>query len=243
MAKPKFDYNGDAFYDEIEQLAKQGQKDSEIAYALGLKFGVDLNPQVFNRMKNGKYENWNEDENAERGERITQSLVRGREFINAIVRGRYLKCALGGVKVKGKTTTKRHMVVDGVMTDDIVVETRETEQETPPNIQALSTWLFHYDMTWREIQRGKKDEEEKGIPFDPKKGISVNKWIEREIEQEAEEQEEDEYWQKHIPFIIRYITTRRISFTLLQEAVRQEKVSLSLSLSKGLLLNTMPKGR
>ena len=48
MAKPKFDYNGDAFYDEIEQLAKQGQKDSEIAYALGLKFGVDLNPQVFN---------------------------------------------------------------------------------------------------------------------------------------------------------------------------------------------------
>lgn len=51
MAKPKFDYNGDAFYDEIEQLAKQGQKDSEIAYALGLKFGVDLNPQVFNRMK------------------------------------------------------------------------------------------------------------------------------------------------------------------------------------------------
>ena len=39
MAKPKFDYNGDAFYDEIEQLAKQGQKDSEIAYALGLKFG------------------------------------------------------------------------------------------------------------------------------------------------------------------------------------------------------------
>lgn len=187
MAKPKFDYNGDAFYDEIEQLAKQGQKDSEIAYALGLKFGVDLNPQVFNRMKNGKYENWNEDENAERGERITQSLVRGREFINAIVRGRFLKCALGGVKVKGKTTTKRHMVVDGVMTDDIVVETRETEQETPPNVQALSTWLFHYDMTWREIQRGKKDEEEKGIPFDPKKGISVNKWIEREIEQEAEE--------------------------------------------------------
>ena len=37
MAKPKFDYNGDAFYDEIEQLAKQGQKDSEIAYALGFQ--------------------------------------------------------------------------------------------------------------------------------------------------------------------------------------------------------------
>ena len=27
MAKPKFDYNGDAFYDEIEQLAKQGQNE------------------------------------------------------------------------------------------------------------------------------------------------------------------------------------------------------------------------
>lgn len=32
MAKPKFDYNGDAFYDEIEQLAKQGQKDLSLIH-------------------------------------------------------------------------------------------------------------------------------------------------------------------------------------------------------------------
>ena len=63
MAKPKFDYNGDAFYDEIEQLAKQGQKDSEIAYALGLKFDVVLSfeeiKDLFPIMENSlpKYEN------------------------------------------------------------------------------------------------------------------------------------------------------------------------------------------
>lgn len=191
MAKPKFDYNDDAFYKEIETLAKQGLKDSEIAYMLASEFGVDLNPQVFSRMKTAKYENWTEEENAERSVKITQKLERGRYLINAIVRGKFLKTALGGQKVKGLVTTKRHMVVDGVQTEDLVVETRESEQELPPNVQALSTWLYHFDKEWREIQKGKKDEEDKGIPFDPKKGVSINKWIEREIEQNNEEQEEE----------------------------------------------------
>lgn len=189
MAKPKFDYDGDEFYQEIERLAMQGQKDSEIAYALEKKFGVDLNPQVFNRMKNGKYENWSEEENSNRSVKITQFLERGREAINALVRGRFLKSALGGVKVKGVTTTKRKMIVDGVVTEDVIVETRETEQETPPNVQALSTWLYHFDKQWREVQKGKKDEEEKGLPFDAKKGISVNKWIERELEENGSMEE------------------------------------------------------
>lgn len=189
MAKPKFDYNDEAFYEEIETLAKQGLKDSEIAYMLASKFGVDLNPQVFSRMKGGKYDGWSEEDNVKRSVKICQRLERGRELINAIVRGKFLKSALGGQKVKGKVTTKRHMVVDGVQTEDLVVETRESEQELPPNIQALSTWLYHFDKDWREIQKGKKDEEEKGIPFDPKKGVSINKWIEREIEQDNEEQE------------------------------------------------------
>lgn len=189
MAKPKFDYKDEAFYEEIETLAKQGLKDSEIAYMLASKFGVDLNPQVFSRMKGGKYDGWSEEDNDKRSVKICQRLERGRELINAIVRGKFLKSALGGQKVKGKVTTKRHMVVDGVQTEDLVVETRESEQELPPNIQALSTWLYHFDKDWREIQKGKKDEEEKGIPFDPKKGVSINKWIEREIEQDNEEQE------------------------------------------------------
>lgn len=190
MAKPKFDYNGEAFYEEIERLAKQGLKDSEIAYMLAAKFGVDLNPQVFSRMKNGKYEGWNDEENSIRSVKISQSLERGRYAINALVRGMFLKSALGRHVVKGKVVTKRHMVVDGVQTEDLVVETRETEQELPPNVQAQSTWLYHFDKEWREIQKGKKDEEDNGIPFDPKKGVSINKWIEREIEQDDNSDEE-----------------------------------------------------
>lgn len=188
MAKPKFDYDGTDFYQEIEKLAFRGMKDSEIAYSLKDKFGVELNPSVFNRMKHGKYEGWNEDENKKYSDKISQSLVRGREEINALVRGKFLKAALGGIIVKGKTTTKRHMVVDGQQTNDIIVETRETEQETPPNMNALSTWLYHFDLDWRKIQNGKKDEEENGIPFDPKKGVSISKWIEKEIEESSEEE-------------------------------------------------------
>lgn len=187
MAKPKFDYDSEEFYSEIQGLAMQGYKDSEIAYSLAHKFGVDLNPQVFSRMKSGKYDNWTEEQNKSRSVKISQNLVRGREFINAIVRGKFLKTALGGVKVKGTTTVKRHLVVNGVKTDDEIVETRTTEQETPPNMQALSTWLYHFDPEWRYIQKGKRDEEEeKKIPFDPKKGISINKWIEKEIEENSE---------------------------------------------------------
>lgn len=186
MAKPKFDYQGDDFYNEIERLAMQGQKDSEIAYSLAEKFGVDLTPVVFIRMKNGNYESWNEEKNKQYGERITQSLARGREKINSLVRGRFLKTALGGVKIKGKTVVKRHMVIDGQETENLIVEERETEQETPPNMQALSVWLYHFDEEWRKVQQGKKEEEAKGIPFDPKKGISINKWIEKEIEENNE---------------------------------------------------------
>lgn len=186
MAKPKFDYEGDEFYEEIKNLAMQGQKDSEIAYSLASKFGVDLAPAVFLSMKNGNYDKWTPEQNAERGEKIANSLARGRLQINAIVRGRFLKTALGGIKVKGKSVVKRHMIINGEQTEDMIVETRETEQETPPNMQALATWLYHFDPDWRKIQQQKSDEEEKGIPFDPKKGVSINKWIEREIEENNE---------------------------------------------------------
>ena len=192
MAKPKFDYNNNEFYEHIETLAKQGFNDSEIAYSLGLKHGVALTPQVFNRMKHGKYEGWSDEQNAERGELISQKLERGRELINGLVRSKYLNTALGNITVKGKVTTKRHMVVNGEQTEDEIVETRETEQGLPPNVQALSKWLYHNDKIWREIERGRKDEEDNGIPFDPKKGVSIAKWIEREIEDDKEEEHREE---------------------------------------------------
>lgn len=189
MAKPKFDYDGIAFYEEIERLAGKGSSESEIAYLLADKFGVDLNPATFNNMKCGNYGNWTKEQNELRSVKIRQSLERGRYQVNSIVRGRFLKSALGGVIVKGKSVTKRHMIVNGEQTDDMIVETRETEQETPPNLQALSTWLYHFDPEWKKVQRGK--DEDDNLPFDPKKGISIQKWIEKEIEDDGVDQEEE----------------------------------------------------
>lgn len=191
MPKPKFDYEGDEFYKEIERLAFRGMLDSEIAYALSDKFGVDLNPATFGAMKNGHYQGWNDEQNKIRSERLCSSLERGRSGINALVRGKYLKMAIGGGIVKGKTVTKRHVVVNGQQTKNLIVETRETEQELPPNAQALSTWLYQNDKEWRKKCLLKKEEEEADkLPFDKKKGVSISKWIEHEIESNSEEEEE-----------------------------------------------------
>ncbi len=171
MAKKKFDYNGDEFYMEIMALAMQGLTDSQIAFSLSEKFGQSLDESVFSRMKNGKYDKWSKEENVERSNRIGQALTHGREKVNSIVRGSYLKSALGGKKVK--TITRRFLEIDceckgknkkckkcgGVgkvpVSDKAIVQ--ENEQELPPNMQALATWLFNHDKEWRKsVIEGKK---------------------------------------------------------------------------------------
>lgn len=186
MAKPKFDYDGEDFYKEIYALAMQGLNDGEIAYSLEDNFGVGLTPSTFAAMKGGNYKPWSKEENKRRGERITYELAHGRSRINGIVRGRYLKTALGGIKVKGKSIRRKHMVVDGQQTEDMVVEIVENEQETPPNVQALANWLYHHDPQFRKIQKGIDESEDNGIPFDPKNGIAIQAWIRKEIEVKKE---------------------------------------------------------
>ena len=160
MARPpKFDYDSDDFYDEILALAMQGLNDAEIADALGDKFGVSLSPEAFCTMKNGNYSKWNEEENKRRSERLVKVLARGRRKIVSLVRGAYLKGALGGKKVKSKTVVTRKLRVDGVYTDDVEIQTSETETEMPYNMQALATWLYHHDAEWRKRSM-KKDVEE-----------------------------------------------------------------------------------
>ena len=63
MAKRKFDYDGDEFYDEIFAMAMNGATDSEIAIGLADKFGKGLTPDVFGSMKNGTYAYWSKKEN------------------------------------------------------------------------------------------------------------------------------------------------------------------------------------
>lgn len=178
MAPPKkYDYDSEEFYQDIFGFAMQGFNDAEIADA------IDLDPETFNTMKNGKYINWNDDENQRRGDRIVKVLARGRRKVNAIVRGRYLKAALGGIKTKNVSTLKRPVYDSetGEKMDDQVVQITEAEFESPPNVQALSTWLYHHDPEWRRIQRG-MDTEASDVPTDVNQGVDIDAWIKKEIE-------------------------------------------------------------
>lgn len=182
MGRPrKFDYDSDDFYDEILALAMQGLTDAEIADSLEDKFGESLSPEVFCTMINGNYDKWSDEENQIRSARLAKVLARGRRKINSIIRGAYLKAALGGKKIKSKTTVRRKLKIDGVYTDDEEIQTSETEQELPYNIQAMATWLYHHDKEWRKVER-KQDEESSDIPINIRKGVDIDNWIRKETQ-------------------------------------------------------------
>ena len=156
----KFDYDGDDFYDEILALSMQGLTDAEIADALDDRFGQSLDPETFTSMKNGNYHRWSEEENETRSARIVKALARGRRKTNTLVRGAYLKGALGGKKIKSRTVVTRKLrASNGEETDDEVIQTSETETEMPYNMQALATWLYNHDEEWRARTNKKKEEQ------------------------------------------------------------------------------------
>lgn len=181
MPTTQRDYDADELYDEIFALAMQGSTDKEIAFNLQDKLGYSIEPSAFSKMIDGKYEYWSEEENERRGKRLRQVLARARSKINAIVRGRYLKVALGGIKVRHKSKVIRHLRIDGVITEDEEVQVTETEQELAPNAQALSTWLYHHDPEWRKVQRGEDTDD--GSVVRATKGIDVESWIDKEMQQ------------------------------------------------------------
>ena len=194
MAKPKFNYDGEDFYKEIYALAMQGLQDAEIAYNLGDSLGVandengvpyetearGLTPTTFAEMKAGKYDCWTAEENERRSKRINEELAHGRAKILGIVRGRYLKAALGGIKIKGSVTRKRYNVINGAKDlDNMVMEETESVSETAPNMQALANFLYHHDPQFRNIQKGI---EEGDLLIKVKNGVSIGAWLEKENE-------------------------------------------------------------
>lgn len=189
---PKFDYDSDDFYDEILALSIQGLTDAEIADSLDDKFGQTLTPEAFSCMKNGNYSKWSDEENARRSERLVKVLARGRRKTNSIVRGAFLKAALGGKRLKNTQRVKRPIYTeDGTRTGDIVVQETESEFEQSPNIQALSVWLYHHDPEWRKIQRN-QDLEDSDIPTDLQKGVDIDAWIKQEVNTKAKENPSEE---------------------------------------------------
>lgn len=177
MARPpKFNYDSDDFYDEILALSMQGLTDAKIADALEDRFNASLSPEAFCSMKNGNYEKWSEKENERRSARLVKVLARGRRKINSIVRGTYLKAALGGKKLKNKsTTTRRVRLPDGTLTDEEDIHTTVSEIEQPSNIQALATWLYHHDEEWRKVER--KQDEDADVPTGIEHGVDIDSWI------------------------------------------------------------------
>lgn len=187
MAPPrKHDYDSEEFYQDIFGFAMQGFNDAEIADAL------DLDPETFTCMKRGNYIGWNDDDNKQRSDRILKVLARGRRKVTAIVRGRYLKAALGGIKTKNVSTVKRPVYdpVTGLKTEDQIVQINEAEFESPPNVQALATWLYHHDPEWRKVQRG-QDTDSSDIPENVQHGIDIDAWIRKETEMKESETAED----------------------------------------------------
>lgn len=173
MGRPKkFDYDSQDFYDRVATLAMQGMTDAEIAANLSESEGGSLSREVFTCMKNGTYNKWTKAENKRRSERLANVLAHARNRINSIVRGAYLKSALGGKKIKSKTVITRKLKVGESETDGEVIQTAETESELPPNLQALSTWLYHHDPEWRKVQ-DKLDTDDDMDEVD----IEESKWI------------------------------------------------------------------
>lgn len=179
MAHPKHDYDSPDFLKLIESLAMNGYNDAEIASEL------ELAREVFGRMKGGNYDGWTEEENARRSELICHVLLRGRTKVTALVRGAFLRTALGRVKTKQKNVTRRRLRVDGQYTDDEEIQTTEGETEHAPNLQALSTWLYHHDPDWRKVER-KQDEDASNIPTDISHGIDIDKWIAKEVSNDTD---------------------------------------------------------
>lgn len=168
---PKHDYDSDDFYDQVFYLAFNGAINSEIAVSMNLV------PDVFNKMVNGNYAGWSEEENARRSTRLCRVLANAREKINQMVRGRYLKAALGGIKVKSKTI--RYIKGEEDQTMEVI---QETETELAPNMQALTTWMYHHDPEYRNVQRGFEPTDSQTANADNiEQGVNIAAWIEDHV--------------------------------------------------------------
>ena len=142
----KYDYESVEFSKIIEDLARKGLTNKEIALSIGLSekhFSVKVN-----ELPN-----------------LSNLLSRTRASINAAVRAKFLSVALGGGKVK--TITTQQMRIDGELTENATVNT--VEAELAPNLNALTTWLYHHDEEWREKTVNKVDVTSNGQSLVPEK--------------------------------------------------------------------------
>lgn len=168
--KSKHNYNGEDFYKLIESLARIGFTDKEIAERL------NIDSKTFSKMKNGHCHFWTQDQNRTRSERIMAALSKGRLEIVAIIRAAYLKAALGGKMLKSVVKEYiQSLDTDGNQVGERVLHSMtERETELPPNMKALSKWLYHFDADWRNSENERKSHSAKMHHVDNQQ---VDHWI------------------------------------------------------------------
>ena len=168
--KSKHNYNGEDFYKLIESLARIGFTDKEIAERL------NIDSKTFSKMKNGHCHFWTQEQNRTRSERIVAALSKGRTEIVALMRVAYLRVALGGKMLK--SVVKEYIVsvdTDGNPTGGRVLHgMTERETELPPNMKALSKWLYHFDADWRNSENERKSHRAKMLYGDNQ---DVDTWL------------------------------------------------------------------
>lgn len=190
MAKPKYDYDSEEFYSTLQRFASVVEQDDRVAILL------DLTPEVFNKMKNGKYEGWDKEKNERRSERISQVLIRARSATMARIHNTLFQLAIGeaysytdSVKMagvhcecRGKKATCPICGGTGWVanpnSDDVIIQKSRTKMA--PSLPALTVYLRHHDPDYRKIERG-LDEEASEIPTDVAQGIDVMDWLSAEM--------------------------------------------------------------
>ena len=184
-------YDTDRFYSILSALGKKDATDKEIAAAL------NITPETFSRMKNGKYDGWTEKENEERSERICQVLSRARASLITALKDSYIKLATGNAKSTTTRYVQARCMCNGqdrecpacggtgyiTLTDRTIV----MEQQLPPNAQAITTLLRHYSPEWRKDEDEADDED----GWKPTSDLPVWKWIELEMTQDRDEKQEE----------------------------------------------------
>lgn len=175
MAKPKYDYDSDYFYQRIQESADRQMQENHIIWdkVIAADLGFET-PTTFSEMKNGEYRAWSKEENERRSKRINDLLSRARAGVEPEVWKMVLEMGLGKVQAQDITFDK--------IGDKIQDEQRITVHKLPPNLNALQMWLRHHSQMYRSIESGKlEDEENSDIPTDINHGIDIGKWIEKEV--------------------------------------------------------------
>lgn len=174
MAKPKYDYDSDYFYQRIRESADRQMQENHIIWDKLIAKDIDLESSVFSAMKSGCYPQWSKEENDRRSEQINNVLSRARASVEPEVWRMVLEMGLGKVQAQDITFDK--------IGDKIQDEQRITVHKLPPNLNALQMWLRHHSQMYRSIESGKLEAEENSdIPTDITHGIDIGKWIEKEV--------------------------------------------------------------